>query len=81
MKKQLFKLELKITSVSNLSNIEGGLEIASKEVFCIASFTLVHDICCDQTYPDSELNCLTVVGQGTCALDCEHPKTQIGETC
>jgi hypothetical protein len=72
MKKQAFKLSLKKSSVSNLSNIEGGLARASKEVFCIASFSLGHDVCCDQTYPDSQLECRTVTPGGTCALHCNE---------
>lgn len=81
MKKQSFKLGLKKSSVSNLNNIQGGFGGYSVAKFCIATFTVADNVCCDQTFPDSERNCLTITPNMTCALDCYTPKTQIGETC
>lgn len=81
MKKQLLKLKLKKTSVSNLNTVQGGGGTYSVAQYCIDTFTVIGNVCCDQTYPDSERECLTITPGMTCALDCYTPKTQIGETC
>ncbi|WP_420574938.1 hypothetical protein [Kordia sp.] len=81
MKKQSFKLKLKKENVSNLNAIKGGGGAYSVAKFCIDTFTAVGNVCCDQTYPDSQMECRTITPGGTCAFHCNAPKTQIGETC
>jgi len=69
MKKKSLKLGLKKVSVSNLKTVAGGGGY-SKAKFCFATFTVVGDVCCDLTYPDTQLECRTVTPDGTCAFQC-----------
>ncbi|WP_298508313.1 hypothetical protein [uncultured Kordia sp.] len=75
MKKQSLKLGLKKASISNLSTIQGGGGTYSVAKFCIETFTAVDGVCCDQTYPDTQLECRTITPGGGCT------STRWGQTC